>query len=664
MVDYTIQELEQKFMNAHNAGDTRSAKLLKNMIVEQESGASITQKAWERPDGGFTFDKLDQNDQYTQDLKDDYKDREGTDFKGDVNELKENNFEYWNSSLLNELSLADTALSINSMDDKQKARTLRMFNTFDNTDITGEGSRDLWEQTKDAGALLWAPSTYLGGKFIAGGAMHAAGKTGIKKLLSGLGARSAAVSGAITGAQDVGIQKGIEMQLDEDQEFDIDRAATATALGSAMGGATPSLIKGAGKLLKGAGKTAEAVVKPISTLKKAGGGIVKTFGGGEAATEGVVQTSKGILDDAIGLEGKSEASASLSESLRDVIKSGGERFTARFDDLGELSVSAKEVENLVDGLQGKAAIKRIGNLDTAVEAMKSGDLTPTQALRKVRSGIGKEMQSAKRGVGSNTSSDQVLHNFYDKSRSLFKNAAMKSGKAKEAATLDKDYSKFLNVKNKKSITGAQEDVSAATRKLNQAISSKNPHKVVEFFKEMDELGKAAGDVNFGDVQRDNLQKVLSEHLFTGQTGAPLRKFLGDKSGVEVLQEVFEGKVAKETWKSFADILENAHDHKGIGLFMSKLLAGSAGALTGGGPLGAAGGFLGMEKIIKSKTFQRIAMQVFSGNPKKKSIGSSNLEKFLSKQGLDGSQVDSFMDLVVGTTGIGTAKAVTTNRDND
>ena len=154
MAEYTIQELEQKFMNAHSAGDTRAAKLLKNMIVAQDTGSAPKQKTWESDDGGLIFDKLDQDDQYTQDLKDTYKDREGVDFDGDVNELKEQDFEYWNSTLLNELSLADTAYDISQMDDKQKERTNRMFNTYNNTNITGEGSRALLEQFKDAGSLL------------------------------------------------------------------------------------------------------------------------------------------------------------------------------------------------------------------------------------------------------------------------------------------------------------------------------------------------------------------------------------------------------------------------------------------------------------------------------------------------------------------------------
>lgn len=657
MAEYTIAELEQKFMNAHNAGDTRAAKLLKNMIVEQDSGKAPEQKAWEGDDGGLIFDKLDQNEQYVQDLKDDFKDREGTDFEGDVNDLKEENFEYWNSSLLNELSLADTGFDIARMDDKQKERTLRMFNTYDQTNITGEGSRSLWEQTKDAGDLAWAPSTWLGGKFIAGGAMHAAGKAGIKKLLSGIGARSALVGGAITGGMDVAQQTGVEMQLDDDQEFDVGRTAIATGLGAGLGAVAPTLIKGAGKVVEGIGGgirgTAKAIARPIEAASKARGGIVKTFGGGEAATEGVVQEGKRVLDEAVGLEGKSDAAESLTESLKSVIKSGREKFTQRFDDLGEIEVSKSEVQALVDTLHSKPGVSKMANLQDAVDLMNAGDLTPTQALRKVRSGLGSEFNKAKRGVGTNTSADQVLGTFYKNSRNLFTKAASKAGKGKLASELDKDYSKFIGIRGKKSIANAQEDYSASTRKLNQAITSKDPHKVTEFLDEMDELAKAAGDPTFAKLQRENLQKALTEHLFTGQTGAPLKRFLGDKSGVETLQKVFEDRVAKETWQGFADILENAHDHKGIGLFMSKLLAGAAGAMSGGGPFGAAGGFLAMEKLIKSTPFQKLSMKVFSGDPHKKAQALGALGKFLDNKGYNAVTAKKVIDMMIGAGTVGT-----------
>ena len=59
----------KKFMAAHNAGDTRNAKLLKNMIVKQESGKTPKLKSWELKNGGLRFDKLNENEDYIKDLK-------------------------------------------------------------------------------------------------------------------------------------------------------------------------------------------------------------------------------------------------------------------------------------------------------------------------------------------------------------------------------------------------------------------------------------------------------------------------------------------------------------------------------------------------------------------------------------------------------------------
>ncbi|MEE8599120.1 MAG: hypothetical protein V3S69_06380, partial [Dehalococcoidales bacterium] len=461
-MEYSQEQLMTALRAADTAGDTDGAKRIAQMVNKGSFGAPTPEKlAYESDDGGLIFNKLDQNEQYMQDLKDDYKDREGTDFEGDANELKEENFEYWNSTLLNELSMGDTVFDISQMDDKQKSRTLRMFQTYDKTNMTGEGSRPGWEQFKDAGALLWAPSTFIGGKFIAGGAQHLAGRTGIQKLLSSVGARSAGVGGAITGAQDIAQQTGVEMQLDEDQEFDVGRTGIATATGAIGGAVAPTLIKGVGKVAEGLGGavrgTAKALTSPIEAAAKARGGVVKTFGGGEAATEGVVQQSKEVLDKAVGLEGKSDAAESLTESLKSVIKAGREKFTQRFDELGEIGVTKEEVQALVDTVHSKSGVSKMANLQDAVDLMNAGDLTPTQALRKVRSGLGSEFNKAKRGVGSNTSADQVLGNFYNKSRSLFKSAASKAGKGKQALELDKDYSKFIGIRGKKSIANAQED---------------------------------------------------------------------------------------------------------------------------------------------------------------------------------------------------------------
>ena len=89
MAEYSIKELEQKFMNAHNAGDTRAAKLLKNMIVSQESGKTPKLKSWELPNGGLRFDKLSENESYISDLKKVHKHLRGEEWTGNDEDLIE-----------------------------------------------------------------------------------------------------------------------------------------------------------------------------------------------------------------------------------------------------------------------------------------------------------------------------------------------------------------------------------------------------------------------------------------------------------------------------------------------------------------------------------------------------------------------------------------------
>ena len=462
MAEYSIKELEQKFMNAHNAGDTKAAKLLKDMIVSQKPGKAPKAKSWELSDGGLRFDKLQENESYVSDLKKVHRALRGNDWDGSDEELIEDSFEYFNSTLNNELSLAGTTKDIFDMDDDTKASMNNVFNTYNNTNITGEGSRPLLEQAKDAASLLWAPSTYFGGKFIAGGAMHMGAKQGIKKLLSGsVAKRSGLVAGGIVGAHDAGIQLGVEGQLDEEKEFDWKRAALSTGMGLGLGAAAPVAIKGVGKLISGTGQavtgTAKAIASPIQSAQTLKGAAIKTAGGGEAAREGVAREAKEILDNAVGTGGKEEAASGLNDNLNRVISKGKIRFTKKYDELGEIKVTQTQIKKLVKDLHAKPGVSKIGNLQNTIDAMVGKELTPTQALRKIRSTLGKESNRALRGVGPNISSDQVLNNFYKQSRNLFTASAKKAGKGNVAKKLDKDYSDFLRIRADRTIINATED---------------------------------------------------------------------------------------------------------------------------------------------------------------------------------------------------------------
>ena len=660
MAEYSIKELEQKFMNAHNAGDTKAAKLLKNMIVSQESGKTPKPKSWELKDGGLRFDKLNENESYIKDLKKVHKHLRGEDWTGSNEDLIEDSFEYWNSTLNNELSLAGTTKDIFGMDDDIKASMNNVFSTYNNTNITGEGSRPLIEQAKDAASLLWAPSTYFGGKFIAGGAMRMGAQQGIKKLLAGsVAKRSGLVAGGIVGAHDALTQVGVEGQLDEDKEFDWKRAAISTGMGVGLGAAAPIAIKGASKLISGTGQAvtagAKAITSPIQTAQALKGAAIKTGGGGEAAREGVVREAKEILDNAVGTGGKEEAAAGLNDNLNNVISKGKAKFTKQYDELGEIKVTQAQIKKLVKDLHAKPGVSKIGNLQNTIDAMVGKELTPTQALRKIRSTLGKESNRASRGVGPNISSDQVLNNFYKQSRNLFTTSAKKAGKGTKARQLDKDYSDFLRIRADRTIINATEDSSAATRKLVNTISSKDPHKVDEFIDQMNQLGRLSGDAQFGRAQKENLQMALHEHLFTGTNAAPLKRFLGDKSGIKVLQKVYGDVLDKQAWQGYADILENSADHGGLGVLMTRILAGGAGAFTGG-PFGAVGGYVAVNALMKSKAFQKQAMKVFSNNPKKKEQGLGAIAKFMEAKGIDGPTRKKIQDLLVGSATIGSSVA--------
>jgi hypothetical protein len=660
MESYNKDVLMKKFMAAHNAGDTKNAKLLKNMIVKQESGKTPKPKSWELKDGGLRFDKLNENEDYIKDLKKVHKQLRGEDWTGNNEDLIEDSFEYFNSTLNNELSLIGTTNDIRKMDDDTKASMSNVFNIYNNTNITGEGSRPLLEQAKDAASLLWAPSTYAGGKFIAGGAMHVGAKAGIKKLLAGsVAKRSGLVAGGIVGAHDALTQVGVEGQLDEDKEFDWQRAALSTGMGLGLGAAAPIAIKGAGKLISGTGQVAtagaKAITSPIQTAQALKGAAIKTGGGGEAAREGVVREAKEILDNAVGTGGKEEAAAGLNDNLNNVISKGKAKFTKQYDELGEIKVTQAQIKKLVKDLHAKPGVSKIGNLQNTIDAMVGKELTPTQALRKIRSTLGKESNRASRGVGPNISSDQVLNNFYKQSRNLFTTSAKKAGKGTKARQLDKDYSDFLRIRADRTIINATEDSSAATRKLVNTISSKDPHKVDEFIDQMNQLGRLSGDAKFGRAQKENLQMALHEHLFTGTNAAPLKRFLGDKSGIKVLQKVYGDVLDKQAWQGYADILENSADHGGLGVLMTRILAGGAGAFTGG-PFGAVGGYVAVNALMKSKAFQKQAMKVFSNNPKKKKQGLGAIAKFMEAKGIDGPTRKKIQDLLVGSATIGSSVA--------
>ena len=102
----------------------------------------------------------------------------------DLKSLKEKNFEYWNATTLNLLQMGETAIELSQMSDEEKDIAKNLFETYEKTKITGEGSRSGFEQMKDAWHVLYDPLTWVGGKFLMAPAQKAATRKGIMLALT------------------------------------------------------------------------------------------------------------------------------------------------------------------------------------------------------------------------------------------------------------------------------------------------------------------------------------------------------------------------------------------------------------------------------------------------------------------------------------------------
>ena len=80
--------------------------------------------------------------------------------------------------------MGNTALELSGMSDGEKDVAKTLYETYEKTKITGEGSRSGFQQMKDAWHILYDPTTWMGGKFLMGPAQKAATRKGIMLALS------------------------------------------------------------------------------------------------------------------------------------------------------------------------------------------------------------------------------------------------------------------------------------------------------------------------------------------------------------------------------------------------------------------------------------------------------------------------------------------------
>jgi len=207
------EEAIQHFQNKINEIDT-TEKLFnqKSMAIANEDDEAIAhfnkriEKETKYGDTGLKgddliFDNLNKYEGYNKNLISYYSKKDNRPTLGDVDSmydksgnwigseddlknLKEKNFEYWNATTLNILQMGETAIELSQMNDEEKDIAKSLFETYEKTKITGEGSRSGFEQMKDAWHVLYDPLTWMGGKFLMAPAQKAATRKGIMLALT------------------------------------------------------------------------------------------------------------------------------------------------------------------------------------------------------------------------------------------------------------------------------------------------------------------------------------------------------------------------------------------------------------------------------------------------------------------------------------------------
>ena len=446
-------------------------------------------------------------------------------------ELKEKSFELFNSAMLNEVNLIRFGNEINLMSPEERDNLAYLYDVYERTKITGKGSRSGFEQFKDAGNLLTAPSTYVGGLGVFGRAIGKGAfspvmkkmlKTGFKNLSEPekviikegrkeIAKKSAGVGALWAGGFDAAQQAGVEMQLDPEQKFSTGRFALSTGLGAAAGYALPKAIPIAGKILRAPAsiinRNAMGAGKIHKYPQKIGDALVRSFGGGPGARRGVADEGKAKFgantyqdsEGNINTMDVTQHGLNVKNEVIQASKKAFDNFKEAFQSIGELKIKFGSKDSSFNFDTGLPAIKGQGAFDDSLSESKDsvfrlmdyilgektgapkweglknirfllerGDIGPTEALRKIRSAVG----------GATTDNSEyvkqlrpVFIRLNKEVRKVFSDAAKRTGKGEEFELIDKQYSDFLKVNNHAETQKLMKEDSSQAIKMLKTLSS-------------------------------------------------------------------------------------------------------------------------------------------------------------------------------------------------
>ena len=578
-----------------------------NVTTDQEMDTELGNYYLKQTFGGkLKFDDLSTDNNYLTDLKAHH--YKTSNEKITDKDLIEKEFQYWNM-VDNNLTRGAYELfdDFANLDQKDAQRMLRRYDVYDRTSAFGEGSRDGWEQFKGVtAAMLTDPTNAAGGFGLFKMLATKLGSKGAMRFILTKIAGPAAIGSAYAGASNVENQQ-MKVQLGERENIDSDELTGAMKIGAVIGpaaGPAIGLASKAGKLIN-----PKAYMRGAEASQKT---VVETLGGAQVAQEGVVKEGKELLQKTGGHSSSSEAA---SAGLNDEMATIATKFKDDFIKLGELDVRPQHINDFLQKIYD-SGIKpgKLADVEDAVRLMQQGKISPTDALRSIKSAIGNAAFDSNFKASTN-----ILRRLKEEAEALWQKSATKAGKGEESAALNARYSDFLGIDKK--IRGANTEVKVSNIIASVTSSPKKSATLIkQYLKELNSIGKHSGNENFVGDQLALLQSAMSEHLFKG-TSSTFKTFVGSSSGRAALKQVYPD-INTRTLENWAKILDNSSSHGGASTFWGRILAQSVGPIVGtaiggatAGPMGAAIGsiigFAGFAGILKSPKFQSMALKVYS-----------------------------------------------------
>ena len=639
----------------------------------------------------YTYDEQPLNKDYVSALYRSKKRKSGQDTEVNpktTKQLIENDFNFFNMAADGSLVVGGMTLLdvVNNYDEPEKADMLRRLKTYRNSDALGKGSRNFGDQAMGVG-------TGVGIDLIATAGAGTAAKLGkgtldwfAEKLAPGMLPKAvtsplvsalsptqkvAAASAGYGGTFDT-TQQNIEMQLDEEKEYDPVQGITSTAISAVA----PYAAKPAGRVIN--------KISRVAHLPQAAGWVAKKVSpewtGGIAATKQLQEAF-----DAIGLRGvdMTSGSAQTAFKIKSMFQNVDNAIEGQYSNLN-LNVDRNAIEKIIRDAKNKG-IEIPESVNTIIKQLQStrrrmggygqgqgtyieSTLRPDQALRNIKNKLWTEGQDAKRQGKSGTTD---LYNIIRRELiELEESTAKKVGGEKyieykglknDVEILDKLKETDMGKKIFNIVGKNDEESQLAVQSLMNDMTSGDfaLGRYTSFMKSMEKFGNIEGRTGAASSLKNEMQESFGYYL-TYKKGNKFIEMLSqpDGRGMDLLKTVYPDDA--KIWANLESLAEKMAKSGGkskgmansvianmVTARLGSKLGGDIGDKLGskdlGAGAGAIGGILGLNKLLNSKRFQDGMVHALDNDGR----FATSTRSWLKKQGYSIKEINNLTDTLTG-----------------